>query len=167
MKTLLILRHAKSSHDDASLSDHDRPLNARGRRDAKRIGRLLDREELWPDRILSSTATRAATTVRGAVAASERPADREATIEYDGELYAFDGGSYLDAIARLADGASSLMIVGHNPGLENLVGYLSGRYVTFPTAALAHIRLAVDAWDDLDRGAGELANLWLPRELEG
>ena len=166
MKTLLILRHAKSSHDDPSLSDHDRPLAKRGKRAAKKIARLMDREGLWPDRILSSTATRAASTIRRVVQASAEPQRNAERVEFHRALYTFEAGEVVDAVRAMGRDEESLMIVGHNPGLENLVRYLSGEHRRFPTAALARIELSIDGWDRLDRGTGTLRGLWLPRELE-
>lgn len=166
LKTLLLLRHAKSSHDDPSLTDHDRPLNARGERACRTMARLIDQEDLWPERILSSTATRAASTIRcvaRAGADGERLAER---VEYHRELYAFDAREYVDAIRELGGDEASMMIVGHNPGLESLVYYLTGEQRRFPTAALARIDLAIERWDELDRRSGSLTGLWLPRELD-
>ena len=166
LKTLLILRHAKSSHDDPKLSDHDRPLAKRGKRASKKIARLMDREGLWPERILSSTATRAASTIRRVIQASAEPERNAELVEFRRELYTFDAGEYVDAVRATAGDERSLMIVGHNPGLENLVYYLSGEHRRFPTAALARIELSIDAWDRMDRGTGTLRGLWLPRELD-
>lgn len=162
MKTLLILRHAKSSWEDRSLSDHDRPLNHRGEQDAPRIGRLLRDEGLWPDLILSSTATRARRTTELLLEA----ADREPEVRYLSELYLAEPEDYLEAVRRVGGEADSVLLVGHNPGLEMLVQRLTGEWHRLPTAALAHITLPIDAWKALEAAGGELADLWLPRELE-
>lgn len=162
MKTLLILRHAKSSWADASLSDHERPLKKRGRRDAPRMGALLRDEDLTPEIIVSSTARRAIETAD--LVAEESGFDGELVATR--ELYHADPESYLE-VAREHGGASEVvMLVGHNPGLEDLVEQLSGSWQRMPTAALAHIELDIDSWSALDDEAtGRLANLWLPREL--
>lgn len=166
MKTLLLLRHAKSSRDDPSLSDHDRPLAKRGKRASRKIGRLLDREDFWPERILSSTATRAAATTRRALRASDQPDGYADNVEFHHDLYTFDAGKLADLVRELGGAEESLMVVGHNPALENLLGFLVGEYRRFPTAALARVRLNVGTWSEIDAGTGRLAGLWLPRELE-
>ena len=161
MKTLLILRHAKSSWDDESLSDHDRPLNKRGRRAAHRIGRLLEEESLWPDLILSSTAERAATTALLVVEAGGFGGD----ILYLRELYHADPADYLEAVRELGGETECVMVVGHNPGLESLVQAMTGEWQALPTAALARVTIPIDEWTDLEAGGGELADLWRPKEL--
>lgn len=166
MKTLLLLRHAKSSRDDPSLTDHDRPLAKRGKRASRKIGQLLDREGLWPERILSSTATRAAGTIRRVLKASEQDDACADRVEFHSALYTFDAGKLADVVRDLGGPEASLMIVGHNPALENLLGFLVGEYRRFPTAALARVRLDVGGWRELDGGRGRLDGLWLPRELD-
>lgn len=162
MKTLLILRHAKSSWADASLSDHERPLKKRGRRDAPRMGALLRDEELTPEIIVSSTARRAMETAELVAAESEFEGELIATRE----LYHADLESYLEVVREHAGTSDVVMLVGHNPGLEDLVEQLSGSWQRMPTAALAQIELDIDSWSALDDDAtGRLANLWLPREL--
>lgn len=162
MKTLLILRHAKSSWEDRSLSDHDRPLNPRGRRDAPRMGRLLEDEELWPALILSSTASRAATTTQ--LLAEDQSYAGE--IRYLSELYLAGPHDYINTVRRVGGDADSLMVVGHNPGLELLVQMMTGDWERMPTAALACIHIPIDDWTDLDTTGGELAGIWRPKELD-
>ena len=163
MKTLLILRHAKSSWRDAGLADHDRPLNKRGLRDAPRMGRLLRQEDLLPDLIISSSAVRARKTAQMVIEA----------MGYDGELrlarelYAAEPEAYLDTLQSLPDGFERVMVIGHNPGLEELLELLTGDWQRLPTAALAQVELDLGTWQDLgDETQGRLANVWLPRELE-
>lgn len=162
MKTLLILRHAKSSWDDESLSDHDRPLNKRGKRAAHRMGRLLEEEALWPDLILSSTAERAATTTLRVVDAGGFGGD----ILYLRELYHAGPGDYIEAVRELGGEAGCVMVVGHNPGLESLVQTMTGEWHTLPTAALVRVTIPIDDWADLEAGGGELAGIWRPKELD-
>ena len=161
MKTLLILRHAKSSWDDESLSDHDRPLNKRGKRAAHRMGRLLEEEALWPDLILSSTAERAATTTLRVTEAGGFGGD----ILYLRELYGAGPRDYIDAVSELGGTAGCVMVVGHNPGLEMLVQTMTGEYERLPTAALVRIDIPIEHWSDLEAGEGELRGIWRPREL--
>ncbi len=162
MKTLMLLRHAKSSWNNASLNDHDRPLNARGLNDAPRMGRLLYSEDLVPDVIYSSTAKRAADTA-GSVALA---AGFEGDIHYTRDLYHADPDAYMEVARSLNDTVNSVLMVGHNPGLEELVAELSGHAEPLPTAALAVFSLNVAEWADfsLDSEA-RLLHLWLPKTL--
>ena len=162
MKTLLLLRHAKSSWEDGNLADFDRSLNARGRSDAPRMGRLLAQYELTPDLIVTSAARRAATTAELIALAAEYAGD----IQYTNELYLADPETFLDVARDTADGVARLMLVGHNPGIEELVSNLAGREERMPTAALACFRLAIEHWRELnDETAVELLHLWRPKEL--
>jgi phosphohistidine phosphatase len=163
MKLLLILRHAKSSWKDRSLDDHDRPLNKRGKRDAPRMGQLLRQEDLLPDLILSSTAVRARTTAEMVADASRY----RGPLELVPELYAAEPEVYTNLLGRLNEDSSSVMVVGHNPGLEQLLHTLTGMEESLPTAALAKVELEIDAWSELDRSRrGSLVRLWRPRELD-
>lgn len=164
MKTLLILRHAKSSRDDASLADHDRPLAKRGRRAARKIARLIDDKKMWPDLILSSTAERAAATAQRVVKKSNSN-DFTGEIQYHRELYLAEPEEYVEVVQKLGGKAESVMLVGHNPGMEDLVELLAGEWHPLPTAALARIELSIDDWADLGHGTGELAGFWRPRKL--
>jgi phosphohistidine phosphatase len=162
MKTLLVLRHAKSSWSDASLSDHDRPLNKRGRRDAPRIGQLLAREALTPKVIITSSARRALTTAEAVADASGFEGEMLVTRA----LYHADPEGYLAAARQHGGEHDIIMVVGHNPGIEDLVECFSAGWERMPTAALAEVRLVIDAWGELDDSAqGRVVNVWLPREL--
>ena len=162
MKTLLILRHAKSSQTD-ELADHDRPLNARGQRDAPRVGRLLRAQDLEPDRVLCSTAKRARTTATEVIEGS----GYDPPVELLEELYLASPSTHIDVLRRQIGEPDCLMIVAHNPGLEELLAMLVGQYLALPTAALAQVELPLDQWSQLSTDVrGELANLWLPRELD-
>jgi len=162
MKTLLLLRHAKSSWDNDALADHDRPLNERGRRDAPRMGRLLRTLDLTPDQIVASSATRAATTARLVAEA----AGYQGEIRYTRDLYLADPEAYVEVARAVDDAVQRLMLVGHNPDIEELVAELSGREERMPTAALACFLLPITAWRDLElTGEYELAGLWRPKEI--
>jgi len=162
MKTLLILRHAKSSWKDLDLADHDRPLSTRGKRDAPRMGHLLLEKELLPQLIISSTAKRARKTVKLVSEACGYKGDR-LFIE---ALYAAGPEAYIGALRELGGGYERVMVVGHNPGLEELLDRLTGAGHTLPTAALAEVSLPIGSWDELGVSTeGELIGLWAPREL--
>jgi phosphohistidine phosphatase len=161
MKTLLILRHAKSSWAEPTLADHDRPLNHRGRRDAPRMGRLIKHEGLVPDLIVSSTALRAHTTATEVANACGYGGEIEQT-EF---LYHAYPDDYIQFLCGVPDEHDSVMVVGHNPCLEDLVEALSGEHQTMPTATLAHLVLEIDCWSELTlRVSGRLRNIWRPKE---
>ena len=162
MKTVLVLRHAKSSWNQTGLSDHDRPLNSRGQKAAPRIGQLIYEEDLIPDVILSSTARRASDTADLVAEASGFAGE----VAYLEDFYHAWPSDYVDALRNLSDDIESAMIVGHNPGMELLLEELTGESERFPTAALAVIHLPIAYWSQLnDETEGELVRLWLPREL--
>jgi len=162
MKTLLILRHAKSSWDIPALADHDRPLNKRGRRDAPRMGALLRDQGLVPDIILSSTAKRARATAELAGEA----AGYSGPISLTSKLYLAAPEDYIAVLRNLPAEIETAMVVGHNPGLEDLLEELTGLAEHLPTAALARVALPIADWPELTTDVeGELKALWVPREL--
>ena len=162
MKTLLILRHAKSSWNNAQLTDYERPLNKRGKTDAPRMGRLLREQDLVPDLIISSSAERALTTAEAVALAS----GYEQEIQSTRSFYHADPEAYLDVLRQLDDSLERVMVVGHNPGMEELLEELTGVWEQMPTAALAQISLPINHWRELDgETTGELVNLWRPKEL--
>lgn len=162
MKTLLILRHAKSSWDDPGLADHDRPLARRGWKDAPRIGELLLEERLVPELILASTAVRALQTATLVAQASRYDCEMRTLPE----LYLAEAAVYLALARKLDDRLARVLFVGHNPGVEELVHAVAGREERMPTAALAVVRFSVDRWADVAVGGpGELARVFRPKEL--
>lgn len=164
MKTLLLLRHAKSSWKNTRLADHDRPLNQRGKQDAPRMGKHLLRNDLVPDLILSSTAERASATAEAAALES----DFQGEIIYTRRLYHAWFETYIEELRHLPDRYDRVMLVGHNPGMEELVEEITGSYESMPTAALAQIELPINSWGDVDEGIeGRLVNLWRPKDLPG
>jgi phosphohistidine phosphatase len=160
MKLLSILRHAKSSWKDAELDDHDRPLNRRGSRDAPRVGRLLREHGLLPEVILCSTARRARETA-GHVS---REAGFPGEVRFSRRLYLARPDAYLEVLALLPDDVGHALVIGHNPGLEELLEALVGEPHTLPTAALALVELPLDAWSRLPGAEGRLRQLWRPKE---
>lgn len=162
MKTLLVLRHAKSSWDDPSLDDHERPLNGRGRKDAPRIGAMLKTSGLTPDLVISSDAVRARATAQAAADAAGYTGE----VVRDRRLYLASPRDILAVLRDVrADDADTVMIVGHNPGLEELVLHLTAKPEPMPTAALAQIELPIEEWQDLTMSArGRVVDLWRPRD---
>ena len=162
MKTLLIMRHAKSSWNYPERSDYDRPLNARGKRDAPRMGKHLRQEGLIPDRILTSSAKRArktASKVAKACGYTEKVKKLDA-------LYDTVPGVYFEVLQALPDKYQRVMVCGHNPTMEQLVNYLTEDIKRMPTAAIAYIELPIQHWNALDLHIkGTLVNLWTPKML--
>jgi phosphohistidine phosphatase len=162
MKTLLLLRHAKSSWSEPGLDDHERPLNQRGQRDAPRMGELIREYGLIPDVILTSDAVRARLTAEAVTKAARYAGE----ILLDSRLYLASPADILSLLPTVRESAETVMIVGHNPGLEQLVEQLTGKRPDLPTATLAQIDLPIDQWRDLKLSTrGTLVDLWRPKEL--
>jgi phosphohistidine phosphatase len=162
MKTVLILRHAKSSWSNPGLADIDRPLNKRGERDAPRMGMLITEQDIVPDLILCSPARRARNTAQ---AVSEN-CSYEGEIEIVPDFYPGDPYTFIDTMITLPEEFQNVMIVAHNPGLEEFVYVLAGESARMPTSALAQVQLPLEAWRDLDDEVeGKLVNLWRVKEL--
>ncbi len=154
MKKLTLIRHAKSSWDDTSLDDFDRPLNARGERDLPAMAKRVRDFGLVPDRLLTSGAVRALTTARAVADALGLEPDQ---VVVQPELYACSYQSLLHQLQRQGDRWQHLMVVGHNPGLESLGCYLTGeRLAKFPTAAVLHMRLGITRWCELVESCGSV-----------
>src|ERR1700704_3713214 len=148
MKILLLLRHAKSSWKDESLSDFDRPLNERGRKAAQAIGRYLRKQKMMPDLVLSSPAVRARETT-GIITTT---AKLTAEIRYDQRIYEADPLRLVHVLSQIEDNFRSVLLVGHNPGMAELLGLLTGSSQHMPTAALAKIRLeGVEDWSEISQ----------------
>lgn len=162
MKTLLLLRHAKSSWKDSNLDDHDRPLNKRGKREAPRMGQLLLEEDLLPDFILSSSAKRAWRTAECVAIHSGFRGETRVT----SDLYHAPAQRIRQVIRETPDSVDRLLVIGHNPGLEEFLEPLAGVYSPLSTGALALLHLDIDYWHDLaDDTRGKLVKIWQPREL--
>ena len=162
-KLLLILRHAKSSWEFEELSDHDRPLNNRGKRDAPLMGRKLLKQQLVPQLIISSSAVRADSTARKVAKAC----GYEDEILIDPVLYGSGYSDYLNVLINQEDKHDIIMLVGHNPISEQLVEVLTGKIVTMPTCAIACISLPITSWKQIiAKTKGQLLNLWRPKELK-
>ena len=160
MKSVLILRHAQSSWTHPELND-DRPLNKRGKRDAPLIGELLKNEHLIPEFIISSNAKRADSTAKIVAKA----AGYKGQIALNQSLYAA-GPAYIDVLRDLSNEYARVLMVGHNPGLEELVSMLTGESHSLSTCSLVHIQLRVNKWTEMDnKTKGKLSGIWHPRDL--
>jgi phosphohistidine phosphatase len=163
MKTLILMRHAKSSWKHPDLPDQDRPLNKRGEKDAPRIGKFIRDKELIPQLILASPAKRVSQTVDGLVGKM----DFKGKVEYVNSLYLAEPSAYLAILHDVSDIFERVMIVGHNPGLEGLLQILSGQVESLPTASIAHLVLPIEHWSDINESThGELVEHIKPRDLK-
>ena len=168
MKTLTLLRHAKSDWDDMTLRDFDRTLNDRGRRGAEAMGAHLRRMGWHCDAALASPAARVKRTIEG-TAIDVRP-------RYDDRLYLADAGTILGLLQEVEGDPASVLVAGHNPGLQELIFLLVGpehenalldeAAAKFPTATIAVLELAIDRWTDIAPGCGELVHFARPRDLD-
>lgn len=160
MKTLYVLRHAKSDWNDARLTDFERPLNERGVHAAQKMGAFLREQGIAAEAIVSSPARRARETaqiVRDA-------AGFGAEIRFEPRIYEASLGDLIEIISEVENDCKKLLIVGHNPGFEQLVGSLTGEFLPLPTAALVEIELPVEHWSELIKG-GRLKNLFKAKEI--
>lgn len=170
MTVLTILRHAKSSWDQPGLSDFDRPLNGRGRKAAPLVGREMRNRKLEFDAVFASPAVRVKETIDGLVEGYGRPL----AIAFEPELYGADAGSLFQRVRSLPGGVHAPLIVGHNPGLHELVLHLTHDDAeglrervldNLPTAAAAVIELPAVRWDEVEQSSGTISALILPRDL--
>ncbi|MEO1199631.1 MAG: histidine phosphatase family protein [Pseudomonadota bacterium] len=171
MLRLLLLRHAKSAWDDPTLADHDRPLADRGRKAARVMAGFLAEHELVPGRILCSTAQRTRETLSHVVPMLSG----ETEIRLTRKLYEADGGDYMTAIREGGAAAPMLMLIGHNPTMEDTAQLLAGAgersalvkmREKFPTCALAVIDFDIASWRDIGPGAGRLTQFVTPRLVD-
>jgi phosphohistidine phosphatase len=158
VKTLLLMRHAKSDWDADYGSDHDRPLNERGLRSARLMGRVLAEEGLVPDLIICSTAVRAKTTAELAVEAGNWGSE----IRLDRSLYD-EGPRGVLAVGLSVPDVEGLMLVGHQPTWSMLVSALTGERTDMKTAAVAVIELEIESWVALASASGTLIRVLEPR----
>lgn len=172
MKTLGLFRHAKSDWNDARLRDFDRPLNARGRNGAALMGlHIRDYGTKW-QRILASPAVRVTQTIElAAEAAGQIP-----PLNWDRRIYLASSPTLMELLREQEGDPSTVLMVGHNPGLEDLIfdlvpddGSSPLRDLVeekFPTAAFAVLELAIESWDAIEEGCGRLIHLTRPRDLD-
>jgi phosphohistidine phosphatase len=162
MKTLFLVRHAKSSRDDPSLPDRERPLNDRGLDDAPRMGKRLSKRGVKPDLLVSSPALRALTTAQ--LIADEIGYARK-NIAVDERLYASSPDDLLAVICALDDKLGRVMLFGHNPEFTELAHRLSSEIVDMPTCAVAEFRFDAKAWADVAELGPAKAELDAPKKL--
>lgn len=170
MRTLTLLRHAKSAWDDPVERDFDRPLNGKGRRAAARMGRYMAEQALSFDRVIASPALRVIQTIEGVEDGYGQPL----STVYDKRIYMASAATLLDVVRGTDDGCRRLLMVGHNPGLEDLVlllvpesagGAREEVEVKYPTATIVELSFE-GSWADLDERMAVLTRFSRPRDLD-
>jgi phosphohistidine phosphatase len=158
MRRLHLLRHAKSDWSDPSVADHDRLLNRRGKRTRKVIARHVAGWSV--DLVLCSTAVRARATAKPVIAALG------CGVRYERGLYTAGGGELLELVRALPDDVDTVMLVGHNPSLEELTATLCGSSPRYPAGALGTIEFTIDHWAHVAPGSGTLTAHVTPAQLK-
>ncbi|MEM8736002.1 MAG: histidine phosphatase family protein [Planctomycetota bacterium] len=167
MKTLILMRHAKSDWKDPELSDHDRPLNARGRRSAPLIGEQLASHDRIPEFILASSAARVQETVALLRDTFRDAAGDPPEVQTESSLYLASASEILSHISVLHDAWNQVLVCGHNPGMNGLACHFAQDSFDFPTAATLVLRTPSISWKDaLREDEWTLEHFWKPRELE-
>ena len=163
MKRLFLVRHAKSSWDDPSLDDIDRPLNNRGKKNAPEMGIRLRKQGIIPDRLITSPAKRALTTAKKIADEIGYPKKK---IIVDDRLYHGSSSSMISIIREMKNSSASLMLFGHNPGFTDFANQLCGINIyNIPTAGIVAIDFSTDDWAEIDYNTGELVFFDYPKKL--
>ncbi len=171
MTILTVLRHAKSSWDNAGIEDFDRPLNDRGRKAARRVGRELKHRKIRFDHVIASRAVRVRETLKELASGYGRDLD----VRFDEKVYAAGVDTLLSIVRTLPENIHAPLLVGHNPGLHELLVTLTRNdgaglrrriVAKFPTAAVAVVTLPAARWEEVLNGSGEIRELIIPRELD-
>lgn len=171
MKRLTVMRHAKSDWGDAELDDFNRPLNERGWKAARRMGRELDQRGFHFDLVLASPAARA----RETIDAVQQKFDFKAPIRFEQRIYLASEALLLTMVQGLPESVHRPLLVGHNPGLQRLLLHLThhGEHhlrhkigEKYPTGAVAVVELPAHRWDQVESGSGEIVDLILPKDLD-
>ncbi len=161
MKTLFLIRHAKSSWDDAALPAEDRPLNAGGKREAPKVGKRLAKRDVKPDMILSSPAKRALTTAQ--IIAKKLDYKLKSMV-VDDRLYRGEAEELLNVIHELRGKLECVMLFGHNPELTELAHRLSSEITQLPTCAIAEFRFDAKSWSSIGKAKPKKVALYYPRK---
>jgi len=161
MKTLFLLRHAKSSWNDSSLQDFDRPLNARGLKGAELIGTFIKKEKVSFDLVLSSPAVRARETIEIVLKTAKLPVE----VRYDQRIYDASPPALIEVITQIDEDKKKVLLVGHNPGIERLLEMLAGGITHVATGTFAKIDLKAAKWTNILASPGSLDWVVKPKEL--
>lgn len=161
MRILLLLRHAKASRGDVSMRDFERPLEPRGELDAPRVGRELAARGPLPSLVVSSPAVRARQTTEAFMQA----AGLSVELQFNDGIYSATAGELMKIIWLLPDDHDTVLLVGHNPGFEEMLARLARAYNTLPTAGLACLELPAQSWSDIEDGSARLRWLITPDSI--
>lgn len=161
MKTIYLLRHAKSSWKDESLSDIERPLNGRGKRAAETMGEFLKKEKIVVDLVLSSSAVRARQTIDRVLVSANIVTD----VRFDERIYEAGVQRLVEIVRQIENGKKNVVLVGHNPGFEELLEWLTGTIERMQTGALAKIGLKTSSWNSVSEKSGTLEWIVRPKQL--
>ncbi|HTK39137.1 MAG TPA: histidine phosphatase family protein [Pyrinomonadaceae bacterium] len=160
MRVLYVMRHAKSSWAETDLADFDRPLNDRGQRDAPFMGNVMRDNGYVPDIILSSPAVRARETAR----LVRQGGELNSELASDDRIYEASPQTLRQVVSEINDKCPSAMLVGHNPGIEGFIRYLTGTLEPMPTAALAVIELNAASWSSVAANSGKVIKIIRPKD---
>jgi len=165
-KIIWLVRHAKSSWDSDAVTDHDRPLNKRGMKDAQMMGRRLKKLKTIPQLIISSSATRAQMTAK--LIAQEIGYKRN-HIEIDPDIYGAGIRGLTEIICHLDDSLNQVMLVGHNPDITETINWLANTYIdNSPTCSITTLQVGSDSWSGFTKGAADLVRYDYPKkEFDG
>ena len=161
MKTLLLLRHAKAENPTAGSSDINRALNERGKREAQAMGTFIRKQNLTFELVLCSPAVRARETAELVLASAEVAAN----VRYDQRIYEASPRQLLEVISEVEEDKSAVLLVGHNPGMEELLKALTGREEPMATGTLAKIDFNIDEWSRIAEDSGSLELIVSPNEI--
>lgn len=161
MKTLFLLRHAKSKWDNPDLTDFERPLNERGMKAAPQMGHYMKEQNIKPDVVISSPAVRARDTAELVIEASKLKVE----LRFDARIYDATWLDLLRVIASIEDEMETALLIGHNPGFEETVFRLTDKRVTMPTAALVKIDLEIERWNETREFCGKFEWIVKPKDL--
>ena len=161
MRTLYLLRHAKSSWKDASLADFERPLKGRGTEAAEAMGRFLASKKVNLSILISSPSIR----TRQTVEIVQREASLGAEPQFDQRIYEASLSTLVQVVSEIPDDKKTAMLVGHNPGMEELLAFLTRENRHMPTCALARISLDSSGWKEVGRSSGKLEWYVTPKDL--
>ncbi len=163
MKTLYLIRHAKSSWETMNLTDFDRTLNERGKKNAPEMGKFLKKEKIFPDLIVTSSAKRALKTARIIAEEIGYPKNK---IEEEIKIYEATVPTLLKIINSIPDENRVVFLFGHNPGFTDLLNYLTdGNISNIPTCGIAKIEFDADSWKEISGGTGILKMFEYPKKL--
>ncbi|MFC1869353.1 histidine phosphatase family protein [Thermodesulfobacteriota bacterium] len=162
MKTLYLVRHAKSSWKYPDLDDFERPLNKRGRKSALFMGEILNKLQVAPDLVISSSANRAAMTARIIANAINYPLE---TIQYNETVYLSGENVLIHVIKHINDAAKKVMLIGHNPGFTDLANYISDQRISnIPTCGVFCVDFNISSWEKIGEHSGKLKFFEFPKK---